>query len=110
MSRSNHHYYNICSGPVNADGYCKWHEPMGLWYSQRTCITERDVVTRRGVYCRRQRFPKWSIKSWHSGPPMALKKRWHRRARAQQKQEFLRSPEDPLITPMKWLMDLWDWY
>jgi hypothetical protein len=41
---------------------------------------------------------------------MELKKRWHRRARAQQKQESLQNPDDPVITPMKRLIDLWDWY
>src|SRR4051794_4940330 len=110
MSRSNHHYYNICSAPLGADGYCEWHEPKAHWLRHKTCTSERDVVTRRGVYRRHRRFPKWSIKSWHSGPPMELKKRWHRRARAQQKQEFLQNPDDPLITPIKRLIDLWNWY
>ncbi|MCL2660543.1 MAG: hypothetical protein FWD64_08515 [Acidobacteriaceae bacterium] len=110
MSRSNHHYYNVCCSPINEDGYCERHEDQNYWHPQRTCITERDVLLRRGVYRRRKRFPSWGIKRWISGPPMDVKRIWRQRARAQQKQEFLRNPEEPLITPMKRLVNLWDWY
>jgi len=110
MSRSNHHYFNICCRPPGTNGFCEWHEPAGYWHPQRTCISQRDVVTRRGIYHRRPRFPEWSVKSWHSGVPTQTKKRWQRRARARQKQEFLRNCEDPLLTPMKWLIDFWDVY
>lgn len=106
MSRSNHNYFKICDGPPDADGYCEWHAGR----HKRTCILAGDVVTRRGVFRRRKRFPWGGIKSWHRAPPMELKKAWHRRARARQRDEFRRSPEDPLITPFNRLIDLWDWY
>jgi hypothetical protein len=41
---------------------------------------------------------------------MELKKAWHRRARARQRDEFRRNPEDPMITPFNRLIDVWDWY
>ncbi len=104
MSRSNHNYYNICQRDLlEEDGRCWWH----AWRGQ-LCYGEREYETRRGFHRRRSRFPKWSVKSFHHGPPMCIKKLWHRQARAQQNEE-MRS-DDPVITPMKRLIDLWDWY
>ena len=35
---------------------------------------------------------------------------WHQRARAMQKAEMRADPEDPVVTPMRQLVDMWDWY
>lgn len=71
-------------------------------------ISERTFATRRGLFRSRERFPRWSIKSWHPGPGKWLKDYWRRRARAIQNQQML--DEDPVITPMKRLIEIWDWY
>ena len=34
----------------------------------------------------------------------------HKRARAVHRAEMFADPKDPLITPMRRLVDLWDWY
>jgi hypothetical protein len=34
----------------------------------------------------------------------------HKRARAVHKAEMFADPEDPMITPMRGLVDMWDWY
>jgi hypothetical protein len=35
---------------------------------------------------------------------------WHQKARAVQKAEMLANPDDPLVTSMRRIVDLWDWY
>lgn len=110
MSRSNHHYYNICGGPVNADGYCKFHEPAEYSKPQKTCLPERQLLTRRGVYHRRKRFPAWSLKEGHRGPSMEIKQIWRRLVRARQAQELIKRPDDPLITPFRRLINHSDWW
>lgn len=84
MSRSNHHYYKP--------------------------LPPRDYPSRRGVVRRQRRFPNFSIKSWHRGPPAWWWRDQHRRARAIQRREMLRMPDDPVITPDRKLIDLWGWY
>lgn len=111
MSKSNTNYYNLCSrGEIGEGGYCDFHRP-GWWKGrQAKCIPSREYLTRRGVVQRKPRYAKWSRKSWHSGPPAWWWRAEHRRARAKQKAEFLRCPEDPTITPDRKLIDLWGWY
>jgi hypothetical protein len=109
MSRSNHNYFKICEGPVDDDGLCVFHGNR-YFRPSRKCILAGNVVTRRGVFRRRKRFPKHSFKIWHKTPPRWLKQHWHRRARARQQEEFLKDPDDPTITPLHRLWDLWEWY
>jgi hypothetical protein len=35
---------------------------------------------------------------------------WHQKARAVQRAEALADPEDPVITPMRRIVNLWNWY
>jgi hypothetical protein len=109
MSRSNHHYYNLCHrwGDIGEDGYCDFHRYRRR---QHCCIPPAVYLTRRRVIRRRSRFPEGSPKSWHRAPPAWWWRSAHRRARAIQRQEMLRNPEDPVITPDKRLIDLWGWY
>jgi hypothetical protein len=112
MSRSNHNYYNLCHrwGEIGEDGYCDFHRPFGPWRHYNLCIPAADYLTRRGVVRRRPRFSVWSPKSWHHAPPAWWWRVQHRRARAIQRREMLRHPEDPVITPDRKLIDLWSWY
>ena len=105
MSRSNHNYFKICDGPLDADGHCERHAGR----KKNTCIPKGDVVGRR-VFRRRKRMPRNGIKSWHKAPPLELKKVWHQMARARQSAEFRRDPDDPMISPFNRLYDTWDWY
>lgn len=91
MSRSNHNYYNL-----------------GLRYRKSDVIPERTFATRRGLYTRRKRFPRWSIKSFRSGPPKEIKQMWHRQARAAQNSQM--RDDDPVVTPMRRLINMWNWY
>jgi hypothetical protein len=75
---------------------------------QRTL--KRSFVTRRGVVYRSKAFERWFRNYWHDEPPRWWKQMWHRKARAVQKAEMRKNPEDPLVTPMRRIVDLWDWY
>jgi hypothetical protein len=50
------------------------------------------------------------VKNWHRGPDKIWKRMWHKKARMMQKAEMLADPENPMITPMRRLVDMWDWY
>jgi hypothetical protein len=90
MSRSNHSYYQTFR---HADEQ----RPIQSAFS-----------TRRGVVYRRRSH--WFKKYWYPGPPHWWKQMWHQKARAVQKAEMLANPNDPLVTPMRRIVDLWDWY
>ena len=107
MSRSNHNYFKICDGPVNAEGYCAIH--AGSANHRRRCLVEGDVITRRTFY-RRKRHPYPGLKTIKPAPPRRLRRTWHKRARTRQKTEFLKNPQDPVITPFDRLIELWVWY
>jgi hypothetical protein len=92
MSRSNHSYY----------------EPFRHTDEQRPL--KRAFATRRGVVYRRKRIQPWSKQYWRDGPPHWWKQMWHQIARAVQKEEMLANPDDPVITPERRIIDLWDWY
>jgi len=92
MSRSNHSYYQTFR---HADGQ----RPIQSAFS-----------TRRGVVYRPNHFQPWFQNYWHEGPPKWWKRMWHQKARAVQKAEMLANPDDPLVTPMRRIVDLWDWY
>ena len=104
MSRSNHHYYNLCD--CDARGRCLFHRSHG---GQKRPYAG-EFLTRRGIVRRKHRFPRHSIKSWHHGPQKWWKQMWHQRARAMQKVEMRADPENPVVTPMRQLVDMWDWY
>lgn len=104
MSRSNTNYYNICKRD-EVTGKCV---RDGMFH--RSCYFEGEYVTRRGVFRRKRRFPEWSVKSYHSTPPVSIKQCWIKRARAKQQHEMRKEAEDPIVTPMRRLIDPWDWY
>lgn len=111
MSRTiNHNYFKTCIGPFDDNGLCQRHQAAYRDLQRVSCIPARVFVTRRGVVHRHPRFPNWSIKSIFKGPPLELKKLWRRSARAKQRAELLRDLEDPIITPSKRLVNLWNWY
>ena len=91
MSRSNHsHYQTFRRGDEE--------NPI-----------QSAFTTRRGVVYRRNYFKPWLTKHWREGPPRSWKQMWHQKARAVQKAEMLANPDDPLVTPMRRIVDLWDW-
>lgn len=121
MSRSNTHYYNLCSGwnrvlgsrEVGDDGYCDYHRPGRYWPGRGSkCIPDREYETRRGMFRRKRRFPKWAIGSWHSTPPADVKKGWKRRLRAMYRAELVRRPDDPELFDGEKAHSklLWEWY
>lgn len=109
MSRSNTYYYNLCvrHGEVGEDGFCDFHR--GFWRLHGKCILPREWLSRRGIERRKPRF-RYSPKTYQKGPPRWWWQMEHRRARRKQQAEFLRNPEDPMITPQRRLIDLWGWY
>ena len=107
MSRSNHNYYNICSIMTEDGGECWWHS---VGKSHGKCYRGRTFQTRRGPVERKMRFPDWSVKSTYGAPPSYIKKIWIGEARAKQNAEQRLNADDPIITPMKRLINLWDWY
>lgn len=112
MSRSNHNYYNLCVhwGEIGEDGYCDFHR-LSWWKGRgHLCIPPGAFTTRRGVVQRKARFPEYSMKTFHRGPPSWWWRSQHRRARAIQAVEFHRDPEDPMITPDRRLITLYNWY
>jgi hypothetical protein len=100
MSRSNHNYYNLRSEESDE---CFLIARQGQY-------VQRAFATRRGLVRRGKRFPCWSIKSWHRGPDKWWKRMWHKKARTVQRFEMFADPEVPVITPMRRLVDMWDWY
>lgn len=110
MSRSNTHYYNLCTrGEIGEDGRCDWHRSFNR---RSRCIPEREFMTRRGLYKRKNRFKDAGWKSWSNGPPMPLKKIWRRKVRAAYRDGMVKHPEDPiLIDGHKWLGKMFnDWF
>src|SRR5262249_12684078 len=112
MSRSNTNYYNICPWhrKVGEDGYCDIHRPYRDEGWGQPCLVPRQLLSRRGGVRRRRSLPKRSAKSGPSGPPRSWWRIEHRRARAIQRAEMLRDPEDPMVTPDKRPINLWSWY
>jgi hypothetical protein len=119
MSRSNTHYWNLCSWweEIGEDGYCKHHRPFfmdgkQLWGSGEPCIPPGKFETRRGLVKRRPRFPKRSVKSWHQPPPLATKKLWRRWIRSKYGAEMKRHPSDPELFGYNkaFAGKLWSWY
>ena len=114
MSRSNTNYYNLCHkwGEIDADGYCDFHRPASkLRGPQHKCIPPHKWVSRRGIEERKLRFPKWTWKSWCSGPPRDVKRAWRRMIRAVYRAEMARRPDDPeLFAGEKWLAGQYGWW
>lgn len=114
MARSNTNYYNLCHkwGEIGEDGYCDFHRPSRFWRMGGECIPPGKFIGRRGVVIRRNRFPGWSQKSWHKGPPADLKRIWVRKLRAAYRAELSRHREDPeMVDGKKYYSSLlWDWY
>lgn len=104
MSRSNSSSYNFTHHNFYRDA-----ETEAWVYDRIPVIPEREVLGRR-TWVRRKRHPDWSRGSWHNTPPASWWKLQHRRARARQRAEFLRNPDDPMITPMVRLVNLSAWY
>lgn len=109
MARSNTHYYNLCygwGGPVGEDGFCDFHRPSGGWNKNGSkCIAPGEYETRRGLYRRKPRFPKWSWKTHCFGPPHSVKAMWRRRIRRIYNEEMRVRPNDPeLFAAEKWLI------
>ena len=108
MSRSNHNYDNLCYW-LTTYGVCDCTDKP--WRSHKKCYGERSFQGRRGTAKRRSRYPEWSAKRSHGGgPPTSIKKIWIGEARAKQNAEQRLNADDPIITPMKRLINLWDWY
>jgi hypothetical protein len=104
MSRSNH--YRICE-ECTQDETCWRHTSTVYWGRSYIHKPIREIAARR-TWKRKQRYPKYSVKSFRSAPPRWWWQEQHSRARAVYRQ-ILRD-EDPVLPPEKKLIDLWDWY
>lgn len=104
MSRTNH--YRICD---DCGLYIRCWRHDGPY--SRTHYNHKPirVIEGRRVFVRKPRFPEYSPKQWHTPPSRGWWAKQKAKARAIQKREFLKSI-DPYITPMKKLINLWDWY
>ena len=105
MSRSNHHYHNVCYERPFLDSYGVKHSCWDA-YKGVHCLKSGEYMTRRGPFKRKPRFSgygRFYYKSILSVPPSSDKKLSTQKARAMQKREFLKDPEDPVITPITML-------
>lgn len=76
------------------------------------CRVARTWQSRRGLEERKRRFPEWSPKTWHNGPPKKVKKMWRRKIRAKYRQEMRRNGDDPMLVSYNKRISemLWNWY
>jgi len=93
------------------------YQPVGIWHQVsredgrrewRNRFPERLILSRR-TWRRRQRY-RYGIKAVLRPPAKSWWKAQRKRARAIQRREMRLNPEDSLVTPMKRLINLWDWY
>lgn len=102
MSRSNH--YRICESCTLGEP-CWFHSRGSFAYSHKPI---RFIEGRRN-WERKQRYPKFSIKAWHNGPPRWWWQEKHAKVRQILRQMMLHE-EDPALPSEKVLTNLWDWY
>lgn len=112
MSRSStHSYWGLCTqwGPIGDDGYCDFHR----WCHKVPCVPPGKWESRRGIEERVPRFPDWSEKSFHSGPPAWLKAQWWRKYRRRSEQDLRRHRDDYdslQVFSQRQITDIGSWY
>lgn len=93
------------------------YKPRGIWETVRRgrkyefvdIYPSREILGRRN-WVRRVRYPDTSPRRYYGQPPSSMQKIWRKQARAAQKQEFLRTPDDPVLTPISRLIRGYDRY
>jgi len=99
MSRSNHLYYPPWDFASTSPGA----------YERVYKIKTKFILGRRSYKRKSNRYPDYSINSWHSSPPRWWWQEQHARARRIYTQ-ILRREEDPILPREKDLINLWNWY
>lgn len=102
MSRTNH--YRLC-GCREGEPICYIHNVYGFDPGYKPV---REILGRRN-WRRKTRFPKYSVKSFHEGPPRWWWQEKHSTARAIYR-TLMRGAEDPVLPREQDLIDLWGWY
>jgi len=101
MARSSTHYYNLCV--PNEEGNCKRST------HRAGCYFPNTYETRRGLFHRKPRFPRWSWKRYGRNPPRDIKRIWQRKIRRIENLELARSGEI-LFNSHKWLAGQYGWW
>lgn len=104
MSRSNH--YRLCY-KCTEETRCYFHEEPRIW-GKRSFFLAKKILGRRPWH-RKARYPRHSIKEFHSPPPRWWWQEQHSRARATYRRLMQRS-EDPALPRERDLINLWMWY